>query len=170
MKRKPRVRRLSASPIDAALRAPRPRAKVALVREPTLGTLAGLGPAGEAWVDLPKLGQRNVPARSCVALIPEHVGREVVITWVDGDAETQPVIMGVVRAPIDAVREAANPRVDAVVDAERVVLTGKREVVLRCGKASVTLSADGSVVVKGAKLLTSATGVHRIRGGAVQIN
>jgi hypothetical protein len=59
---------------------------------------------------------------------------------------------------------------EAVVDAERIILSGKREVVLRCGKASILLAADGSVVIKGAKLIISATGVHRIRGGAVQIN
>jgi len=161
-------RRATASPVNAALRRSPRRAAAALLRPPSVGTLAGLGPAGEAWVDLPKLGHKNLPARSSVALIPEHVGREVLVTWVDGDR--QPVITGVIRTPIDAAREAAATRFEAIVDAERIVLTGKREVVLRCGKASVTLSADGSVVVKGAKLLTSATGVHRIRGGAVQIN
>jgi hypothetical protein len=134
----------------------------------TLGLLAGLGPEGEAWVDVPRDGRRHLPARSIVALLPEHVGREVLISWVD-DGE-RPVITGVIREPIDAEREAATPRLDAVVDAERIVLTGKREVLLRCGKSSILLSADGSVVVKGVKLLTSATGVHRIRGGAVQIN
>jgi len=60
--------------------------------------------------------------------------------------------------------------VDAAVDGERVVLTGRREVVLRCGKASIALSADGRVVIKGANLLATSSGLHRIRGGAVQIN
>lgn len=132
-----------------------------------LGVLAGLGSAGEAWVDVPRQRRSRVPARSTVALVPEHVGREVLLTWIDGEAE--PIITGVIRLPIDAEREAA-PRAEAVVDAERIVLTGKREVVLRCGAASILLAADGSVVIKGARMLTSASGVHRIRGGAVQIN
>jgi hypothetical protein len=132
-----------------------------------LGVLAGLGSAGEAWVDLPRQRRSRVPARSTVALVPEHVGREVLLTWIDGEAG--PIITGVIRLPIDAEREAA-PRAEAVVDAERIVLTGKREVVLRCGAASILLAADGSVVIKGARMLTSASGVHRIRGGAVQIN
>ncbi len=158
---------------DAAPRRTRPRAEAPSAEAPparaTLGVLAGLGPDGAAWVDVPRQGRRNVPARSTVALVPEHVGREVLITWVDEDRE-HPVITGVIRTPIDAKREALVPRFDAVVDAERIVLTGQREVVLRCGKASIHLAADGSVTIKGAKLLTSATGVHRIRGGAVQIN
>jgi hypothetical protein len=138
------------------------------VQEPDLGILAGLGPAGEAWVDVPRQRRKNVPARSTVALLPEHVGREVLLSWIAGG--TEPVISGVIRQPIDAEREASASRLEAVVDAERIVLTGQREVVLRCGKASIVLSADGSVVIKGVRLLTSATGVHRIRGGAVQIN
>jgi len=133
-----------------------------------LGVLAGLGSAGEAWVDLPRQRRSRVPARSTVALVPEHVGREVLLTWIDGEAE--PIITGVIRLPVDLEREAAAPRAEAVVDAERIVLTGKREVVLRCGAASILLAADGSVVIKGARVLTSASGVHRIRGGAVQIN
>jgi uncharacterized protein DUF6484 len=133
-----------------------------------LGVLAGLGPAGEAWVDVPRQRRRNVPARSTVALLPEHVGREVLLTWVEGGSE--PVISGVIRRTGDTEREAGAPRLEALVDAERIVLTGQREVVLRCGQASILLSADGAIVIKGAKVLTSATGVHRIRGGAVQIN
>lgn len=138
------------------------------VREQSLGILAGLGPAGEAWVDVPRQRRMHVAARSIVPLLPEQVGREVLLSWIDGG--TEPVICGVIRQPSDVERDAATPRFEAVVDAERIVLSGQREVVLRCGKASIVLGADGSVVIKGARLLTSATGVHRIRGGAVQIN
>ena len=137
--------------------------------EATLGILVGIGPAGEAWVDLPRPRRKNVPARSTVALASAHIGREVLITWIDGDRD-QPVILGIIQGPGDASGDAVLPRVDAIVDAERIVLSGRREVVLRCGKASIALAADGSVAIKGARLLTSASGVHRIRGGAVQIN
>jgi hypothetical protein len=169
MKRKPSVRRGVATKRTSSglRRSERPAAVVPA--EATLGILVGLGPAGEAWVDVPKDRRRNVPARTTVALIPEYVSREVLLTWVDDDRE-HPVITGVIRKPVDAERESASPRLEAIVDAERIVLTGQREVVLRCGKASLLLAADGSVVIKGVKLLTSATGVHRIRGGAVQIN
>jgi hypothetical protein len=134
---------------------------------PTVATLAGVGAAGEPWIDLPALGRSAVPARSTVALGAEQIGREVLVTWADGDPG-QPIVTGVLRRRGDP---AARPaRLDAVVDGESIVLTGRREVVLRCGKASIALSADGAVVIKGVKLLTSASGVHRIRGGAVQIN
>ena len=170
MKRKASVRReVGGTPVKAELRRPRPAPVPPRAETVTVGTLVGLAPSGEAWVDLPRERRRNVLARSTCALVPEQVGRQVLVTWADDDRE-HPIITGVIRSAVDAAREASVPRLDAVVDAERIVLTGKREIVLRCGKASIVLEADGSVVVKGARLLTSATGVHRIRGGAVQIN
>ena len=47
-------------------------------------------------------------------------------------------------------------------------LSGKPTLV--CGNSSVTLYSDGRVIVKGAELLTRATGTNRIRGASVQIN
>ncbi|ATB41050.1 hypothetical protein CYFUS_006512 [Cystobacter fuscus] len=55
-------------------------------------------------------------------------------------------------------------------DGERLVLSADREIVLRCGEASITLTRDGKVVVKGANLVQTATGLNRIRGASVQIN
>lgn len=132
------------------------------------GVLVGLGPSGEAWVDVPRQGRKNVPARSTVALEPEHVGREVLLACI---ATGEAVISGIIQRPGEASRERAGaPRLEALLDAERIVFSAEREVVLRCGGASILLNADGAVVIKGAKLLTAATGVHRIRGGSVQIN
>jgi hypothetical protein len=81
-----------------------------------------------------------------------------------------PVVVGVLREASDDDETARAPRLDAVVDGERIVLSGQKEVVLRCGKASIALTADGTVVIKGARLLSSAAGSHRIKGGSVQIN
>ncbi|HTV19238.1 MAG TPA: DUF6484 domain-containing protein [Polyangiaceae bacterium] len=133
-----------------------------------LGVLVGLGPSGEAWVDVPRQGRKNVPMRSTVALQPEHVGREVLLACFEtGEA----VISGIIQKADEASpARASAPQLEARVDADRIVFSAEREVVLRCGEASILLSADGSVVIKGAKLLTSSTGVHRIRGGSVQIN
>ena len=60
--------------------------------------------------------------------------------------------------------------VEARLDGRRVVLEGRDEIVLRCGSASITLTRDGKLVVKGAYVESRATGVNRIKGGAVKIN
>ena len=134
-----------------------------------LGRLAGVGAGGEAWLDLPEQGLTAVAARSTVPLSPQQVGRDVLVTFVGGSPD-RPVVIGVLREPTDPVPPSASSRFDAIVDGERIVLTGRKEVVLRCGKASIALSEDGRVIIKGAKLLAAASGLHRIKGGAVQIN
>jgi hypothetical protein len=59
---------------------------------------------------------------------------------------------------------------DAEVDGERLVFTAKKEIVLRCGKASITLTRAGKVLIRGIYLLSRSSGVNRIKGGSVQIN
>ncbi|HEY6876702.1 MAG TPA: hypothetical protein VI299_01735 [Polyangiales bacterium] len=61
-------------------------------------------------------------------------------------------------------------RVEALVDGKRVVLDAQDEIVLRCGKASITLRRNGRIVIRGTHVETQSQGVNRIRGGSVQIN
>jgi hypothetical protein len=63
-----------------------------------------------------------------------------------------------------------NEPLEAVVDGKRVLIDAKDEVVIRCGKASITLRRNGRVVIRGTFVETRAEGVNRIKGGSVQIN
>jgi len=56
------------------------------------------------------------------------------------------------------------------IDGQQIVLEGQEEVVLRCGEASITLSRNGKISIRGKYLLSRATGVNRILGGSVQVN
>jgi uncharacterized protein DUF6484 len=67
------------------------------------------------------------------------------------------------------VREPATPT-EARLDGRRVVLEAHDEIVLKCGDASITLTRDGKLFVRGAYVETRATGVNRIKGGSVKIN
>jgi hypothetical protein len=60
--------------------------------------------------------------------------------------------------------------VEATADGKRVTLTADKEIELRCGKASITLTRAGKVLIRGAYLLSRSSGVNRIKGGSVQIN
>jgi uncharacterized protein (DUF2345 family) len=55
-------------------------------------------------------------------------------------------------------------------DDERVVVTAEREIVLRCGDASITLTRAGKVLIKGTYVLSRARGYNKIKGAAVDIN
>jgi hypothetical protein len=44
------------------------------------------------------------------------------------------------------------------------------QLVLRCGKASITLTKAGKVLIEGSYVSSKSTGVNRIKGGSVQLN
>jgi len=78
--------------------------------ETTLGRLVGVGADGQPWIDLPTQGRTGVSARTTVPLGASLIGRELLVSFLDGRAD-QPVVTGVVRAPGDpaTVASAANP-------------------------------------------------------------
>ena len=61
-------------------------------------------------------------------------------------------------------------KVEASLGGERLEFTAGREIVFRCGDASITLTKAGKVLIQGAYLLSRSSGVNRIKGGSVQIN
>jgi hypothetical protein len=105
---------------------------------------------------------RPVAARSLVPLDGGCVGREVVLLFEQADP-ARPLVLGVLRAP------RPEP-VRTEIDGEKLVLSAEREIVLRCGEASITLTRAGKVLIQGAFVLTKASGLNRIKGAAVQIN
>jgi hypothetical protein len=56
------------------------------------------------------------------------------------------------------------------VDGERVVLNGAKQVELRCGEASIVLTAAGKILIKGTYVLSRSSGANRIKGAFVDIN
>jgi hypothetical protein len=133
------------------------------------GVFAGVDESGLALVDFAaNPGEEPLPALSIVALTRADIGNTVVLSFEDGDIAL-PVIMGLVQ-PVAVVEAKMERPADALVDGDRLVLTARREIVLRCGDASLTLTADGKVLVRGHSILSRATDVHRIKGGSVHIN
>jgi hypothetical protein len=87
----------------------------------------------------------------------------------EGDP-ARPIIVGCIRQPGDRSLPELPGQVEVDADGERLVVTATHGLVLRCGKASITLSPEGKIVVRGTHVVTQASGLNRIRGGSVQIN
>jgi hypothetical protein len=139
-----------------------PLSRPAPISGPVVGVLGDADDQGVPLVYFDGAhGGGPVPARTAVPL-DGAVGCEVVLLFERGDP-ARPLILGVLRVPRPAPAAAA-------VDGEKLVFTAEREIVLRCGAASITLTRAGKVLIEGAYVVTKSSGINRIKGAAVQIN
>jgi uncharacterized protein DUF6484 len=114
-------------------------------------------------------GSKALPARSVVDLHGAHVGRRVALMFESADPE-RPLIMGVLREGEGEPIEKRPGQIEIDADGERMIISAKEQLVLRCGKASITLTKAGKVLIQGEYVQSRSSGVNRIRGGSVHIN
>jgi hypothetical protein len=138
-----------------------------------IGVLLGFSEQGEPMVVFP--GNRRetaIVARSTAALVAADVGGEVALLFEGGDPE-RPLVIGRLLHPATEPEMPPRlplPSVEVVRDGERLELQADREIVLRCGKASITLTRAGKVLVRGAYVSSRSSGMQRITGASVHIN
>jgi hypothetical protein len=137
-----------------------------------VGRLVALGRDGQASVAVGQQAglERLTMARVLGAIAPSDAGRSVALMFERGRSDL-PVVLGLIAESAPSLLPSSAPQGSTVeVDGQRIVLTGQQEVVLRCGEASITLSSDGAVVIRGTKLLSRSSGPNKIKGGSVAIN
>jgi hypothetical protein len=110
-----------------------------------------------------------IGARTTVDLHAAHIGRDVVLMFEYADP-LRPIIVGCLHnGQSNPLRDVpGNVEVDA--DGKRMIVSAREQMVLRCGKASITLTRSGKVLIEGAYVASRSSGVLRLKGGAVQIN
>jgi hypothetical protein len=108
-------------------------------------------------------------AISTVQMTEQDLGHEVALSFIEGNP-TRPVILGLIQKIGLKQQTITDEKVNIHLDGEKLTLTAAREIVLKCGKSSITLTKAGKIIVKGAYLSNYSTGVNRIKGGSVQIN
>ena len=116
-----------------------------------------------------QLGSGAVRARSSVDLHGPHIGSSVVLLFENGDPD-RPIVVAVLRGATGWPTADKPAQVEVDADGQRMVVNAREQLVLRCGKASITLTKAGKVLIEGSYLLSRSTGVNRIKGGSVQLN
>jgi hypothetical protein len=135
-----------------------------------IGTIVSVDDSGGVEVSFTGSKQARaarLAVEASIAQLKAAVERkqEVVLLCEGGDP-ARPLIVGFVQLPA---RDGGRI-VEADVDGKRVRVTGKDEIVLQCGSASVTLRRNGRVVIRGTHIETYSDGTNRIKGGQVRIN
>lgn len=129
--------------------------RIVMIREP-----------GEPLVDFPgNTSGELVSARSLVPITAADAGREIALTFEDKDS-SKPIIVGL----LQMLQAHSTRQREVKLDDESLILSAKKEIVIQCGKSSLTLTSAGKVLIRGAYLLSRSSGVNRIKGGSVQIN
>jgi hypothetical protein len=146
-----------------------------------VGKIVAVGKEGEVFVDFPGNANGKVKARFTGSLNLNKLreaaaeGRDVLIVFENSDPNL-PIIIDTMHSMLDEVTESADVVMegekpeDVMVDGRRITFDAREEIVLRCGKSSITLTKAGKVLIRGAYLLSRSSGVNRIKGGSVQIN
>lgn len=108
-------------------------------------------------------------ARTVIDLHGSHIGRQIVLMF-EGADPSRPIVMGVLQQSEGWSLEKRPDQVKVDVDGDRMTVSAKEQLVLRCGAASITLTKAGKVLIKGSYVLSRSSGVNRIKGGSVQLN
>ena len=111
----------------------------------------------------------TVRADTIVDLHEQHIGSAVVLSFEGGDVH-RPIVLGCLRGDAMSAEAGRSTHLEATVDGQRLVIEAANEIVLRCGEASITLTREGRIAIRGNYVVTHAKGVNRIRGGSVEIN
>ena len=125
---------------------------------------------GIPWVDYPgNPTQQFISALTTISLSSVDIGREVALLFAEGDI-TKPVIMGLIRSDLEMTPLPQVSPVEARIDNEKIVLSAEKEIVLKCGKATITLTRAGKILIRGAYILSRSSGANKVKGSHIELN
>ena len=131
------------------------------------GIVSGLSQQGEPLVDFcGNTAGHPIAAISTIPVRVEDAGKEAILLFEDADL-ARPLLVGLVLPPAPVQDACA---FDVKFDGRSLALSAERDISIRCGEASITLTRAGKVTIKGASLLSKSTGPNRIKGGSIQLN
>ena len=146
-----------------------------------VGRIVKAEPAGGFFVEFPGNSRGPLPARlttsakAKMSSKSDFVGCEVLIVF-ENDDPGLPIVIDTIYSLVDeisgptpSVVEMEKPD-EVLMDGERLIFDAKKEIVLRCGEASITLTRAGKVLIKGAYVVSRSSGANKIKGASIALN
>ena len=146
-----------------------------------IGWIVGINNGGLVSVDFPGNSLGPIIARTTTSshakihrqANPED--SEVLLSFENNDAR-RPIIVDTMFPLLEEIAEypttafVAEQQQNVTVDGKRVTIDAQDEIVLKCGKSSITLTKAGKVLIKGEYVLSHSSGENRMKGGCISIN
>lgn len=146
------------------------------ILNPIIGSLAGLNQNGDVLIEF--TGHEPTVAKlianvNRVDVNQKAKGCQVLLVFENGDPK-RPIIVGLMEDRLDSIlsfeiREQKETR-EVNIDKKRVVIQAEKEILLKCGKGSILIRADGRIIIKGTDVLSRSSGSNRIKGASVSLN
>lgn len=148
---------------------------------PQIGKIVNISNEGRVMVEYPAqshgpvLAQLTSTVRDRIVQQKLRAPQKVLIVF-ENDRPECPIIIDTLHITTAETEEvqtfdvAVGRPQEVKVDGKRISFNALEEVVLRCGKASITLTSEGRVIIRGAHVVSRSTGANKIKGGSVQIN
>jgi len=93
---------------------------------------------------------------------------DTVLVWIPEAKGAHAVVLGRIGPSHAEPEPTTGEETDAVPD--EVVIEAGKGLTLKCGDGSITLRQDGKILIKGTDLVSRASRLNRVKGGAVSIN
>lgn len=145
-----------------------PRMDPPAIHGAIVGTIAGFIDDVPLVTYPGQVGDAGVPCRTLIDVGPDSAGRRALLMFEEADVR-RPILIGCFKEQEPPGRSAPTT-VEVRADGERVTVTARDQIVLRCGTASITLTKAGKLIMQGEYISQRSTGVVRIKGGCVEIN
>lgn len=170
-------------------------AKADFIHGIVLGYIIEFQADGQVALSVPSFGIERLLARPVCAVQSLQIGAMAALMFEQGDT-SRALLLGPMALPnvatidkrIENPTEASLPNLHvpaqqqeeehaapahaqtALVNQQRIVIEADQELELRCGAASILLTADGRILSRGSYISSHATATQRVRGASVQIN
>jgi len=140
------------------------------------GRVVAFEPDGRVRVRYEPGGAREVACdvlRTGAEIYPFSLNDEVLVACAEEPGRSAVILgrIGPAGANQESPTSAPAPGVEPQHNPPReIVIEAGEELTLKCGEASIRITRDGRIVIRGEHILSRAKGTQRIKGGSVAIN